>query len=350
MPRIDSDAHVVEAPCTWSYLREEEKGFRPLIYERVSDDGAPANATRHRQYWKIGDHFHSKSNIGENVPAAARDMVDIQLRLGHMDETGVDVQVLYPTVFLEPITTEHDVEFALVRSYNRWLAEIWGRSSDRLRWVAVPPLLSLIDPGKVRAELEFCKENGACGIFMRGMECELLVSHRYFFPLYEMAQSLDLPICFHAGNNSFTYFNSFARDARLSVNKTPVVAACYHLLADDVPKRFPGLRWAFVEATAQWVPYILNVVKIRYTELGKRLPDDLLSKSNFYITTQRTDDLDWLLDEIGDDNLLIGTDYGHRDNAVEIEALRRLENDGTLPPSSAKKILQSNPGTLYSVK
>ena len=35
------------------------------------------------------------------------------------------------------------------------------------------------------AEARFAKENGACGIFMRGTEGDLLLSDPYFFPLYE---------------------------------------------------------------------------------------------------------------------------------------------------------------------
>jgi predicted TIM-barrel fold metal-dependent hydrolase len=349
MPKIDSDAHVIETPRTWSYMREDEQKFRPQIFVRDPEDGAPTKGMRAR-YWKIGDHFIRNTNVGNNVPTAARDMEDIKRRLDHMDETGVDIQVLFPTIFLVPCTTEPDVEFALCRSYNRWLVDIWKESAGRLRWVAMPPLLSLLDPGKVRAELEFCKDNGACGIFMRGMECERLVTHRYFHPFYKMAEELDLAICFHAGNNSFANFKSFEEGVRFSVNKAPVVMACYHLLADDIPSRFPMLRWAFIEATAQWVPFVLNAAEIRHSGGGQRMLKGVLTNNNIYVTTQRTDDLGWLLQEIGDDNLLIGTDYGHGDTAVEIEALRRLQNDGSLAAESADKIIQRNPGRLYAIR
>ncbi len=349
MTKIDADAHVIETPKTWSYMRDDERQFRPQIFVRNPDDGAGGAANQLSEYWKIGDHFQNKMNVGSNVPAEARDMVDIKRRLAHMDETSVDIQVLYPTLFLRPCTSEHDVEFALVRSYNRWLAEIWQQSDDRLHWVATPPLRSLIDPGLVRAELEFCKDNGASGIFMRGMECEMLCNHRYFFPLYEMAEGLDLAICFHAGNNSFQNYNSFEAGTKIAVFKAPVMSACYHILADGIPAQFPKLRWAFVEASAQWVPYVLNEVKIRYSSKGERMPDTILTDNNFYITTQRTDDLNWLLSEIGDDNLIIGTDYGHKDIAVEIEALSRLGTDGSVPASSVDKILQANPAKLYAL-
>jgi predicted TIM-barrel fold metal-dependent hydrolase len=346
---IDSDGHVIETPKTWSYLRDEEREFHPQIFVRDPNDGAGTQPRQQNDYWIIGGKLVTKSNVGKDVPAEARDMEDIRRRLAHMDQIGIDVQVLYPTIFLRPVTNEPDVEFALARSYNRWLADIWKQSDNRLRWAAVPPLLSLVDRGKVRAELEFCKANGACAIFMRGMECERLINHRYFFPLYEMAQELDLAITLHAGVGSYAYHDGLPRTAALMIFKFPILGAFNAILEDELPKRFPGVRWAFVEASAQWVPYVLGEAQLRLNRRGRRASDDLLGDSNFYITTQRTDDLNWLLSEIGDGNLVIGTDYGHRDSATEIDALKRLGEDGSYPAASVKKILQDNPMRLFAI-
>ncbi len=60
-----------------------------------------------------------------------------------MDELDIDVQVLYPTIFLRPFTRRPEVELAVTRSYNRWLIDIWKAAPERLRWVAVLPLLSM---------------------------------------------------------------------------------------------------------------------------------------------------------------------------------------------------------------
>jgi hypothetical protein len=49
-----------------------------------------------------------------------------------MDQLGVNIQVLYPTVFLMPITNRPDSELALCRSYNRWLADICRDGKERL--------------------------------------------------------------------------------------------------------------------------------------------------------------------------------------------------------------------------
>ena len=349
MPNIDADAHVIETPRTWSFMAKNEQQFRPQIFVRDPNDGAPYGSNQRNEYWKVGEHFQTKTHVGNDVPLEARDMVDIQRRLDHMNEIGIDVQVLFPTLFLRPVTTEHDCELALIKSYNRWLADAWKRSNNRLRWVAMPPLYSLPDPAKVRAELEFAKANGACGVFMRGFECERLASDRYFFPLYEIAQELDLAICFHAGNNSFANHNSYSRDLGVMIFKFPVMGVFLQLLSDEIPKMFPKLRWAFIEASAQWVPYMVREAKARLISKGVRATDSLMADNNYYVTTQKSDDLPWLLSEIGDDNFVIGTDYGHKDTAVEIEALKRLGQDGSIPAASAKKIIATNPGKLYGL-
>jgi predicted TIM-barrel fold metal-dependent hydrolase len=350
MSVIDADAHVIESPQTWSYMREDEQEFRPQIFVRDPKDGAPYRKGQRHQYWLIEGKVQSKgSNVGGDVPTEAATLADVKRRLDHMDQVGIDVQVLFPSLFLRPLTTNHDVEFALVRSYNRWLADTWSKSNNRLRWVAAPPILSLVDTGKVRAELEFCKANGACGIFMRGIESDMPLSHRHFYPLFEMAQDLDLAICLHAGVNSASYHDMFVGQSSLMTFKFPVVGAFSTLLEQEIPKRFPNVRWAFVEASAQWVPYILNQVKMQLARKGVRADDRLMTSNNFYVTTQRSDDLRWLLTELGDDNLIVGTDYGHRDDTAEVDALKRMSEDGDMPRVSIDKILKANPGRLYGI-
>src|SRR5579871_7059720 len=187
MPIIDADAHVLETERTWSYMAKSEEQYRPRIV-RTTDPLGVEN-----EWWLIDGRTHSKQvNVGHETPEAAREMADIQARLRHMDELGVDVQVLYPTVFLRPITQRPEAELALARSYNRWLADIWAEGKGRLRWAAVLPLMCMDEALK---QLDYAREHGACAIYMRSIEQNGRLLHDpYFFPLYERAQDMDLPI------------------------------------------------------------------------------------------------------------------------------------------------------------
>jgi hypothetical protein len=44
-----------------------------------------------------------------------------------MDDLGVDVQVLYPSLFLRTMTPLPHVDATLCRSYNRWLGYLESR-------------------------------------------------------------------------------------------------------------------------------------------------------------------------------------------------------------------------------
>ena len=338
---IDSDAHVIETEHTWDFMTEEEQAHRPLVL--VRRDGANSD-----EYWLVeGRAFRKNTNQSDAFPAAAREGSDIPRRLAHMDEMGVDIHVLYPSVFLRPLTEHPEVDVALSRSYNRWLAEIWAQAPGRMRWAVIPPLM---DMNAAIAELNFGKEHGACAVFMRGIERHGRMSDPYIFPLYEEAQRLDLPICFHAGTGNFDHYDLYSRDFGFSTFKLPVVGAVHDLIMKRTPERFPDLRWGIIEVSAQWLPYAVNDLSIRFGRQNRPTPTrDILKDHNIWVACQTADDLGYVLECVGDDNIVIGTDYGHNDTATEIDALRTLREAGTVGPSSADKILSANPKRLYAL-
>ena len=77
------------------------------------------------------------------APQEAREGENVEVRLRHMDQLGVDVQVLWPTLFLERVADRPEAEIAVCRSYNRWLADIWRQAKGRLRWACVLPLQTM---------------------------------------------------------------------------------------------------------------------------------------------------------------------------------------------------------------
>jgi predicted TIM-barrel fold metal-dependent hydrolase len=234
----------------------------------------------------------------------------------------------------------------LVRSYNRWLAEIWDQGGGRLRWAAVPPLMSL---DKAREELTFAKEHGACSVFMRPLECEKPLSDEYFYPLYEIASDLDLAITPHLGNGSFTVHDFFNQDSTFTKFKMVTIGCFHSLVFRETPKKFPDLRWGIIEASADWLPFIVNDLRQRMRRDGKRLPDDVLGTYNIYVTCQVEDDLPHVINAVGEDHLVIGTDYGHSDFSSEIEALRLLKQSNTVSPEVIDKILWDNPRDLFGL-
>jgi predicted TIM-barrel fold metal-dependent hydrolase len=340
---IDADAHVVETERTWEFMLPEDQRYRPAVLQPKPGYRTPAP-----EYWLIdGRAFGKNANVGQDTPDAAREGEDIRLRLRHMDELGVAIHVLYPTIFLRPLTIHAEVETALCRGYNRWVAHIAAQGEGRLRWVVLVPLMSL---DRAIEEMHFGKEHGACGVFMRAIEGEQRLSDPYFFPLYEEASRLNLPICIHSGIGNFDMFDLFNRDSGFATFKMPAVAGFHDLILKGVPSRFPDLRWGFVEISSQWLPYALNDLAIRFRRQGKPFPGkSVLQENRIYVACQTTDDLKYVIDTVGDENLVIGTDYGHNDTSSEIEALRRLQESSQLDRGTAEKILSHNPARLYGI-
>jgi len=347
MGSIDADAHVIECERTFDFIEPEYAKYRPLVVNSGAGTVPSQVGIAQRAFWYLDNRVLPKEgNIGVNTPRESREMEDISARLAHMDELGIDVQVLYPTVFLRPWTEDPEVEYALCRCYNRWLADIWRQAPERLRWVAMPHLLTM---EKVRDELEFAKQNGAVGVYLHGIEHDRPLYSQRFFPLYEMAERLDLPICFHAGNNSFLLEGMYREDSGFAKAKLPVVASFHQLLLKGIPAMFPKLRWGFVEVSAQWVPYALNDLSIRLRRRGEEMSPTIMEDNRMYVACQVTDDLDYVVRYAGEGQLVVGTDYGHADTSTEIEAMRRLADDGKLPAHVAARILDANARALYGL-
>jgi predicted TIM-barrel fold metal-dependent hydrolase len=71
-----------------------------------------------------------------------------------------------------------------------------------------------------------------------------------------------------------------------------------------------------------------------------------------YITCQVDEDLPYILNCVGEDNMMIGSDYTHRDPSMELEFRKILQQraaKGEIPPSAVQKILYDNPKTFYAL-
>jgi uncharacterized protein len=342
MLTIDADAHVIECEKTWDYLEDDDRRYRPVP---LTVD-LPTGKTRN--FWFIGGRMiGGRDNIGKDTSQESREMGNIDSRLKHMDEIGTAVQVLYPTLFLRPVTDNPRIELALCRSYNRWMADIWSKAKDRLRWAVQLPLMTM---DKALDELRWAHGNGACAVFVRGLETQHTLHDSYFFPLYEEASRLSMPVGIHSGIGNFAVNDAMGGEP-FRVAKLMVIGAFHSLILNGIPERFPRLRIGAIEVAAQWVPYIVHDLNLRFPKLaGKEAkPDVLRSSRQLYVACQTDDDLPYVLKYSGEDTLMIGSDYGHADNASELLALRRLKEKGDIDPKVIDKILFTNPARFYGL-
>lgn len=356
LPIIDADAHVIETERTWDYLDASETKYRPKLFS--------TNADVTRQYWVIDDKiagfrfptlserelhdFAQRAGRNFETPQAARELDDVNLRLKHMDELGIDVQVLHNTFWIERITTRPEAEVALCRAWNRWLADIAKQSHGRLYYSCVIPAMNIL---AAIEEVKFAKENGAAAVCMRPLEGDRHLSDPYFHPLYQTASDLDLAIAVHIanGNPENADLYRLAPAGRFAQFRVPTVTACYDVIMSELPQLFPKLRWGFIEASAQWVPWIYREAAIRYRVAGREFPENVFEKYNIFVTCQVNDDVPYIVRCAGEDRLVIGTDYGHTDPSSAVTALNEFQRMEGINPAVKEKILSHNSKALYGL-
>jgi predicted TIM-barrel fold metal-dependent hydrolase len=347
--RMDVDAHVDETEATWDYLESGEEGLRPISLD-PGVPTVPGDARPHR-IWLIDGQpklRRWRDNKRTGTTADTRELRDIDARLRDMDALRIDVQVLYPTMFLGGFTARPEVELALLRSYNRWMAAGTEKSGGRLRWVALMPTLSM---NRAVEELRWARDHGACGLLKKGYECGRSASDPYFFPLYEEASRLDMPVCIHQGTGN-PPGDGIGQELAGRFN---AICAFTDLAISDVPSQFPTLRVGWIETGASWVPFLhadLMAKKLKRTFLPFDLKQDLFRRNRFYVACDSTDDIPYILQFGTEDSLLVGTDYTHADQSAELDALDIIEQKaagGAFSGEVARKIVQDNPRRFYGL-
>ena len=354
MPVIDVDTHVDESEDTWKKLEGTPYAkYIPVTVSMPPDEAKRAgyNATTSRS-WVVEGRLQNRAIRDEinHPPRVRRELEDVPGRLAHMSEIGVDVQVIFPTFFIRYNTRNAEAEWALTTTYNRWIAEKCAPTKGRLRWAAVLPLL---DPEKAAEEVRWAKEHGACGIFKRGFDLDRAVTDPHFFPVYEEASALDLPLCIHTGHPlpGHEWDRGF-----------PIIYSFTALISSNLPRKFPNLRFGFIESGASWIPYAvsqLGAVK-RQSLRGQqtKLPNiyelepDLFRANRVFITIDPIDDIESLLKFGTEDSLMIGTDYSHTDISANLSALdevRSWVDERRISNVQAQKILESNSQAFYGL-
>jgi uncharacterized protein len=206
---IDADTHISEGEAMWAMMDKAMQPRRPLMLS-VPEDTWFGNRNA---FWLIDGEIYpkpaGKGSFALVTPSAqkvqegrkdstvpSREMTDIKARVADMDRLNTAAQIVYPTLFLVYNTKDRELEIALCRAYNRFLAQACAQAQERIKWVAVLPLQSMKDAVD---EIRLAKQKGAVGIFFRGIEGDYTLDHPHLFPIYEEAQKQDLSICVHTG-------------------------------------------------------------------------------------------------------------------------------------------------------
>ncbi|HEX7230521.1 MAG TPA: amidohydrolase family protein [Candidatus Binatia bacterium] len=359
---IDADTHISEGEAMWALIDKSMHPRRPIMLS-VPDDTWYGNRNA---FWLIDGEIYpkpaGKGSFALVTPSAqrvqegrkdstpqTREMTDIRGRLADMDRLHTERQIVYPTLFLVYNTKDRELEVALCRAYNRFLAQACAQSSGRMKWVVVLPFHTM---SAALDEIRFAKQNGAVGIFFRGIEGDYTLDHPYLFPVYEEAQKQHLSICVHTGCGVRAILEMFelARNHTFGHTRVMPLLAFRDLVANRIPENFPELKFGFIEAAAGWVPFLIHIVR-RLLKDRFRFGSsaELFREYRLYVACEADEDIPYLAKCMGEDYLLIGSDYPHSDPSREDQFVNAINVRSDIGPELKQKLLYDNPQTFYGV-
>jgi len=315
----------------------------------------PSVIALEEHYWdeEVARHF-GPPGAEMSRPGLRERLGDLgALRIREMDEAGIDLQVISHGA---PATQRLDAATAVPvsRNANDRLFKAVKANPGRFEAFAVLPSA---DPKAAADELERAVTKlGFKGAMMHGLTKEgRFLDLKEFWPIYERAQALDVPIYIHP-----------------AVPHRAVVDAYYK----DYLEQFPGLMtaaWGFtVETATQGIRLVLSGVfeayprlKIILGHLGESLPfslwriDMALSRhratpfrdtfrEHFWITTSgnfSTPSLLCCVMEMGADRILFSVDYPFVPNLPGVKWMEGVP----LGPEDREKILNGNARRLLRI-
>ena len=304
------------------------------------------------KYKEIADFFQGHTLVGDAL-------LDVEnIRLPHMDSLGVGMQILsYPTPISDVIPAEEAVKIS--RQANDILAEIVSEHPDRFRAMA---LLPMADPEAAALELErTVKELGLVGAMLYGQYKGRFYDEPEFFPIFEKAAELDVPVSFHPA-----YINqSVMEHYYMSDSFSPIVGAelssamfGWHLdvgihvvrmVLSGIFDKLPDLKiisghWGEnIPFFFDRMDYMQNMVD---TGLKKKISE--YYRDNVYITPSgivSENDMDYILKVFGAEHIIWSEDYPY----IKTSDIRFFLDNSDLTDEQKYMIARGNAEKLYKI-
>jgi predicted TIM-barrel fold metal-dependent hydrolase len=252
-------------------------------------------------------------------PQLCRRLTDLgELRIAEMDAAGIDLQVIS---HVEPATQNFapDAAVRLARAANDLLHQAIVAHPTRFAGFAALPT-----PDPLAAALELERAVGALGFkgaMVHGLTRGRFLDEKPFWPIFEAAQSLDVPIYLHPATPHpdviAAYYEGYPSMVRVGHGFTgEMSAAAIRLVLSEVFVTFPRLR-VILGHLGETLPFLLPRVD-RYVSRemkGRTFAEGL--RKHFYFTTGGKfthSALQCTIEAIGIERLMFAVDWPFHSN------------------------------------
>ena len=239
----------------------------------------------------------------------------------------------------------------LAAAYNDYFLKEWLGTDHRLRYA---PAVPTQDPVSSAAEVRRVGEHPqVAAIFIPLIN--VLMGHRYYWPIYEACEDLRLPVYVHvtgiesifAGTPTLAMGTADSYIERYAAVPQVGMASVASLILSGTLEKFPKLKFIFAEYGFLWVASLFYRLDrtwrgLRHEVPWVRKPPSEYLHERFLFTTQPCDEPDdpkelgTLVSMLGQDVLCFSTDYPHWDNDMPAGTLQMLE------PSARKAVFFDN--------
>jgi 2,3-dihydroxybenzoate decarboxylase len=277
-----------------------------------------------------------------------------EIRLKEMDEAGVDMQVIsHGAPALQRLDT--DIAVALAPKVNDRLHAMVQANPQRLQAFAALPTG---DPKAAANELERCVNKlGFRGAMLHGLSREgRFLDEKEFWPIYERAQALDVPVYMHPAAPDATvterYYKEYTKSHTAILNAgwgftVETATQCVRLVLSGVFETYPRLK-IIVGHLGEGIPFLLWRIDQAFSRPGNVGTSfrELFCK-HFWITTSGNFSDPALLcsiQELGVDRILFAVDWPFVENKPAVEWMQRVsisaEDRAKILSGNAKRLLK----------
>ena len=213
--------------------------------------------------------------------------------------------------------TNAELRQAGARIFNRWLADFCGQLPGRRAGVAI------VQPHDVDAavrDIHWVREAGLASVMLPTGDLGLPSYHdTRYDPIWAACVELGLPVTFHSGGTPWEGYGSYAMWVTKFEFTWWARRPLWEMILGGVFARFPGLRVAFTEQGADWIPSMLGRLDEQYASPFERGITELLPLSpteywarNCYVGASFMSRAECdIRDQIGVGRIMWGADYPH---------------------------------------
>jgi predicted TIM-barrel fold metal-dependent hydrolase len=387
-PVFDADNHMYETPDAFTkYVPKEYEG----LIKYVQVNGRTKIAVRNKiseyipnptfevvaapgaqeEYFKVGNpEGKSRREILGKGMKALPAFSEPAPRLKLLDELGIDRALMWPTLaslLEERIRDDPPAVHAMVHALNQWMHEHWSYNyEDRM---FPTPVIHMGICDEAIKELDYVVERGARIILIRpapawGWAGPRSPALREFDSFWAKVAEAKLVVGMHSSDSGYQRYTNEWEGIRDEMTPfkggsgfsaitghqgRPIIDTVASLVGHGLCSRFPTIRFTPVENGSNWVRPILHDMEYAWEHSPTAFEENPVEafKRSIYVHPFHEEDPRGLIELLGADRVLFGSDYPHPEGMADpITFVDDLEG---LPDDDVAKVMGGNLNRLMGL-